>query len=128
MRPHDGETREAAISREDARALLIAHNAWRRDRSGELTQTDPTLLGRALETAIAALTTPSPAVLALVEAVREHAAAEAAWREAQVNSTGDESPAAWRKEAEKQWQRLGIATRARDAALQPFTDAQEVGR
>lgn len=57
------------------------------------------------------------AVAELVEADKEYDAANAAWTEAQVNSTGDENPGGWRKEAAKQWQRFGEASRRRTAAL-----------
>lgn len=45
---------------------------------------------------------------------------EAAWHEAQTNSSGDESPGWWEKEAKRRWQKLGRARKRRAAAIKAF--------
>lgn len=63
------------------------------------------------------------AVAELIEADREYDEAEFAWREANRNANGDESPGAWRKEEQKQWGRFSNAASRRTAALARFGDA-----
>jgi len=48
------------LNRQETLKVLREHNAWR--RGGDGTQTDPRLLGLALDAAIAAITAPPPSV------------------------------------------------------------------
>ena len=61
------------LNRQETLKVLREHNAWR--RGGDGTQTDPRLLGLALDAAIAAITATPPSAPVGVEGVRRYLAA-----------------------------------------------------